>query len=115
MIVLVCGGRYYQDRHFVFGVLNQVHEGTPITKILNGGATGADTLGRMWAETKNIPRKTFYPRWDVHGKAGGSIRNQRMLDEGHPDLVVAFPGGNGTAHMISLAEAAGVRVLKAIV
>jgi hypothetical protein len=33
-----------------------------------------------------------------------------MLKEGHPDLVVAFPGGKGTAGMIALARAAGIPV-----
>lgn len=37
---------------------------------------------------------------------------KKMLDEGKPDLVVAFPGGPGTAHMVRIARAAGVRVLK---
>jgi hypothetical protein len=33
-----------------------------------------------------------------------------MLDEGRPDLVIAMPGGRGTANMISQAEKAGVAV-----
>jgi hypothetical protein len=33
-----------------------------------------------------------------------------MLDKGRPDLVLAFPGGRGTADMIQRAEAAGVPV-----
>ena len=33
-----------------------------------------------------------------------------MLDEGKPDLVVAFPGGTGTADMIRRAKKAGVEV-----
>jgi hypothetical protein len=35
-----------------------------------------------------------------------------MLREGRPELVVAFSGGKGTAHMVSLALAAGVRIVK---
>jgi predicted PP-loop superfamily ATPase len=34
-----------------------------------------------------------------------------MLDEG-PSLVVAFPGGTGTAHMVRIAREAGVNVLE---
>jgi hypothetical protein len=33
-----------------------------------------------------------------------------MLDEGKPDLVVAFPGGGGTKDMITRALGAGVSV-----
>jgi hypothetical protein len=35
-----------------------------------------------------------------------------MLGQGHPDLVVAFPGGRGTADMVRRANAAGVRVME---
>ncbi|MEM9912925.1 MAG: hypothetical protein AAF922_19365 [Pseudomonadota bacterium] len=45
------------------------------------------------------------------GRAAGPIRNKEMLDEGCPDLVVAFPGGRGTANMVKQAQAAGVEVL----
>jgi hypothetical protein len=33
-----------------------------------------------------------------HGRAAGPIRNQKMPEE-KPELVVAFPGGRGTADM----------------
>lgn len=39
------------------------------------------------------------------------MRNQKMLDEGRPDLIVAFPGGRGTADMVKRGIAAGVPVL----
>jgi hypothetical protein len=35
-----------------------------------------------------------------------------MLNEGRPDLVVAFPGGKGTAGMMALARKADVPVIK---
>jgi hypothetical protein len=35
-----------------------------------------------------------------------------MLREGRPELVVAFKGGRGTAHMVTIAAAALVPVLK---
>jgi hypothetical protein len=33
-----------------------------------------------------------------------------MLDEGKPDLVLAFPGGRGTRNMVGQAKRAGVPV-----
>jgi len=36
-----------------------------------------------------------------------------MLQEGQPHVVIAFPGGKGTAHMIDLATKAGVTVYRA--
>jgi hypothetical protein len=35
-----------------------------------------------------------------------------MLTEGKPELVVAFPGGRGTAHMMRIAREAGVEVVE---
>jgi hypothetical protein len=35
-----------------------------------------------------------------------------MLDDGKPELVVAFPGGRGTADMMRRAREAGVEVIE---
>jgi hypothetical protein len=35
-----------------------------------------------------------------------------MIDEGKPDLVVAFPGGRGTADMVKRAKKANVEVIE---
>jgi hypothetical protein len=32
-----------------------------------------------------------------------------MMDDGRPQLVVAFPGGDGTANMLAIARAQGVQ------
>lgn len=45
-----------------------------------------------------------------YGKSAGPIRNQTMLDDGKPDLVLAFPGGRGTADMVAKAEKHGIPV-----
>lgn len=42
----------------------------------------------------------------------GPDRNQRMIDEGRPGLVIAFPGGDGTADMIHRAQEAGIEVVR---
>jgi hypothetical protein len=43
------------------------------------------------------------------GRAAGPRRNQRMLEDFRPDLVVAFPGGRGTAYMVRRAGLAWCR------
>jgi hypothetical protein len=50
--------------------------------------------------------------WKAHGRAAGPIRNQRMIDEHRPELVVAAPGGRGTADMVRRARAAGIEVFE---
>jgi hypothetical protein len=111
MRVLVCGGRDYANKGSVYGVLDRINERTPITCIIDGGANGADALAAIWSALRHIPdHKRFHADWAIHGKAAGPIRNQKMLDEGKPDLVVAFPGGKGTADMVRRAKAAGIEV-----
>lgn len=107
MRVLVCGGRDYMDHKRVFQTLSCI-EGVAV--IIHGGALGADSWAAQWAYDYEVPCFRYPARWKVHGKAAGPIRNQQMLDEGKPDLVVAFPGGIGTADMVRRARAAGVEV-----
>lgn len=107
MRVLVCGGRDYLDKAVVYDTLINIQP----TEICQGGANGADFLAKQWAENWNIPCKEFRANWKKYGKAAGPIRNKQMLEEFDPDLVLAFPGGSGTQNMISLAKAAGKRVV----
>lgn len=106
MRVLVCGGRDYADKEKVASTLEAIGP----SLIIEGGATGADYCAAHWAAKAGIPAETFSADWTAHGKAAGPIRNQRMIDEGKPDLVVAFPGGRGTADMVRRARAAGIEV-----
>jgi hypothetical protein len=110
--VLVCGGRDYADQPMLFGVLDMQAESTGIDCLIQGGADGADRLARMWCHTRLCRMENYPADWKAHGKAAGPIRNQRMLDEGKPDLVVAFPGGRGTADMVRRSRTAGVRVIE---
>lgn len=112
MRVLVCGGRDYADRGRLFSVLDQANKKLGVETIIEGGASGADRLARLWAQSAGIPVETFFADWETCGKAAGPIRNGKMLAEGKPGIVVAFPGGRGTTNMVQLAEMAGVRVVK---
>jgi len=78
--------------------------------IINGKAKGVDSASSDWAIVNYAQLKEYPADWETHGKAAGFIRNQQMLDEGKPDLVIAFPGGSGTADMIRRAKKAGIEV-----
>ena len=111
MKVLVCGGRNYRNWSAVTECLQRIHAVTPIDVLIHGCAKGADTLASRWAYFVGVREHGFHADWERHGRAAGPIRNQAMLDKGKPDLVVAFPGGAGTADMVRRATAAGVRIL----
>lgn len=86
MRVLVCGGRNYADAIKVDEVLKRKigyagHPDLPRdTTIIVGCARGADTLAERWA------------------------------DAAGPTLVIAFPGGRGTADMVTRARKSGIAV-----
>lgn len=106
--VLVCGGRDYRDGLRVRSALSSL-PARP-TVLIAGGAPGADYQAALWAECNKVKREIYQADWGMHGRAAGPIRNQRMIDEGKPDYVVAFPGGRGTADMVRRAKAAGIPV-----
>lgn len=108
MRVIVCGGRSYYEKEIIFDALNEIGP----TEIAHGGAPGADRIAHHYATERRIPVRQYPADWHKHGNAAGPIRNQQMLDEFKPDLVVAFPGGRGTASMVRLARAAGVKTVE---
>ena len=125
MRALVCGGRNYSDYIKFTNSLNQLHEQMGFTAIIHGAASGADTLADRWAKTAGVPVKTFPASWKTHDdrcgyrcrqgqycRRAGFRRNEQMLHQGRPDVVIAFPGGPGTASMIKLAQDASVMVIQ---
>lgn len=110
MRILVCGGRDFSDSNLVSKVLNEYQSHKPT--IIHGAAKGADSLSNYWAYENDCDVIAYPANWDKYGKRAGYIRNVQMLNEGKPDLVIAFPGGKGTQMMINLAEAAGIPVVK---
>lgn len=113
MRVLVCGGRTFDNRKAVVRALSALNIETPIACVIEGGARGADYLGRIVAEGMGLPVFECRANWTRYGKRAGPVRNQWMLEHGKPDVVLAFPGGPGTLDMIVRAESAGVRVIRA--
>lgn len=109
--VLVCGGRDYDDWDRLCGSLDALNQRMPIGLVICGGANGADELATRWAVMRGIPNRVYMADWDLHGRKAGPLRNQRMLDDGKPDRVVAFRGGRGTNDMVNRALRAKVRCL----
>jgi hypothetical protein len=111
MIVLVTGGRDFNDAARVERSLEQIlaHARGDLC-IVQGAARGADALARAWAKRRGVACADFPAHWDALGNAAGTLRNTWMLMYMKVDYVLAFPGGNGTAHMKRVAHAHGVPV-----
>lgn len=108
MRLLVCGDRNWTDLAMIALLINELKP----TAVIEGEARGADRLARVAARHLNIPVEAYPAQWDTYGKRAGPVRNQLMLDEGKPDLVVAFHDSintsRGTADMLRRAKLAGV-------
>lgn len=129
MRVLVCGSRDWDDEEIIWTFLegfagyatcHNMDEAEPLV-IIEGEARGADRSAASWAEDGprcgcgcSVELERYPACWDKHGRAAGPIRNKRMLDEGKPDVVLAFHDNlaesRGTEDMVTRAKRAGVPV-----
>ena len=111
MRVLVCGGRGLDNQERVWQALNELDGEGVIDVVIEGGASGADALAFKWATVHSRGTLTFNADWS-QGRKAGPLRNQKMLDDGKPDVVLALPGGPGTADMVRRARKANVKVIE---
>ena len=85
--------------------------------LLHGGARGADAAIGRAAQQLGWSALVMPAQWQLHGRAAGPIRNRELLEqaiaraEAHSSpgyqasvLVVAFPGGAGTASLVQQAR-----------
>jgi hypothetical protein len=85
--------------------------------LLHGGARGADAAIGRAAQQLGWSPLVMPAQWERHGRAAGPIRNRELLQQAiakavaHTSpgslasvLVVAFPGGPGTASLVQQAR-----------
>jgi len=117
-VVVAGGGRnlLWSPQQIAVALLAR-NGGQSVHLLLHGGARGADrAIGRA-AQQLGWPVEVLPADWRRHGRAAGPIRNRELLElaiaraEAHSTagapvsvLVVAFPGGAGTASLLQLAR-----------
>lgn len=121
--MLVCGSRTYSDYKFLKRILDLIKAEKLIAKaegkifvVIQGAAPGADSMGKQWADENGLYCESYPADWKAFGKRAGYLRNQQMLDEGKPDIVVAFVDkpleeSRGTNMMVNLAKKANIDTL----
>jgi YspA, cpYpsA-related SLOG family len=87
MNVLICGSRYWNNAELMLERLNSIPIGSTL---IHGGCRGADLLGSEIGRELGFHVVCFPANWNELGKAAGPIRNQMMINEGKPDLILAF-------------------------
>ena len=110
--VLVTGGRHWDYQEEIERTLDRIHQDIGVILLIHGNAKGVDSLASDWAEKNNINTDVYPALWSKYGKKAGPIRNQQMLDEGRPDIVMAFPGSKGTNDMVRRAIRANIEVIR---
>jgi predicted Rossmann-fold nucleotide-binding protein len=112
-VVLITGGRDYDAWESVNRALTEEDPDL----VIQGGADGADSLASYWVRENAVMELRMPARWKKHGKFAGPKRNEAMVkmavmfDElGHDVMVVAFPGGRGTADCLERAERADLAI-----
>lgn len=114
MITIISGGRHYKITPQNYVVLNEIHNETPITEVRGDHSRGgplADRCGMVWAATKDIPTRSFTAEWERFGRGAAPIRNREMLmAQPKAQMLIAFPGIDGAAEIISQAEWENLRI-----
>lgn len=113
--VLVCGDRNYKDSLAIGEKLKELKNEHPDINVVHGACRGADMISDFQCRILGIPTSKYPANWDELGIKAGVVRNQQMLDEGKPDLVIAFhdniKASKGTKDMVRRAKKAGVNTL----
>lgn len=115
MRVLVCGGRDFDNADLLYTTMDTLHATRRIKLVIHGAAKGADDLAEWWAYHNHVLVMRFpisKEEWDTVGPSAGPRRNKKMILLGKPDLVVAFPGGTGTADMVKQASKYSIHISK---
>lgn len=112
MRVIVCGGRDFTNHILMNSTMKELHERFKFTCVIHGDARGADRMAAFWANKHGIATIPYPADWNTYGNSAGPIRNTEMLREEKPDMVIAFPGGSGTRHMVKISNEAGVPVME---
>jgi hypothetical protein len=101
--VLVYGGRNYRNTHPLFKSLDSLKV---LSKdrliVIQGGANGADALGKRWSYERGVHCATVPAYWRDDSacldRSAGVKRNSAMLLL-EPHLGIELPGGRGTEDM----------------
>ena len=127
---MLCKQRWCARWRFEYEThLEQLHAHYGFSEVIVGSNTrdpqgrrkGIDAHAKGWADRMGIDTTVMDANWLGHGRSGGPRRTTRMLRylgllcthiQPQPGLVIAFPGGAGTAELCAQAERFAVPVLR---
>ena len=78
--LLIAGSRNFEDREIFDRVTEEIIDGDhQFTVIVEGGASGADTMAREYAQEHDMRHIEFKAEWKKYGRAAGPKRNDEMI------------------------------------
>jgi hypothetical protein len=101
MLIVITGSRTWRESKIVTEVLSKY---PPDSKLIHGGAMGADRIAGRVAEKLGMTVEVMEADWERYGKSAGFRRNDEMLDR-NPDVVVAFWDGKSRGTKYTIDEA----------
>lgn len=113
MIVVVTGGRDFNNKNLIFQVLDNFHQQTPIRLLIHGNARGVDKLCGLWSLNNEINTLIMPAKWSKYQYSAGPLRNEEMVNSPYgiePNVLISFPGGKGTEHMTKYCTDKGIEV-----
>lgn len=107
--IIVAGSRTFDDFMLLTKTLDSYITASKADKaeieIICGGASGADSLGKKYANEKGYASRVFLPEWKRYRRGAGDRRNLEMAKyaNGAKGVLFAFWDGesSGTKNMIS--------------
>lgn len=110
MILIVAGSRTLKSNTHeieIRKILDDIHQGGKISKIVSGMAQGPDKIGWQWAKNRSVSTLDMPAQWWVGGvydNAAGYKRNEGMAKVATHCVVFWDGMSKGTKHMIDLAK-----------
>ena len=100
MRLILAGGRHLTDAGLVTRALDRAAEAHALTVLIHGGHALTGRAAEDWARRQGLHVIRHPPNWQRHGRRAESIRNDFMLADSRPDLVLALPGGDDTRALV---------------
>ena len=112
--VLICGDREWDNQTLMEHIISKI----PLDKydtIIHGNFKGADRMAGKIGLEKGFCIVPYPAEWKTMGFNVDSVVNRTMIDEGKPDLVLAFHNNiinsKGTINLINIASKEGTKVI----
>jgi len=86
MKLAIIGSRDFSDYDKARKVYKNFFESLT-TKIISGGAIGADLIGKRLAEEFGVEYEEYLPDWDLYKGQAGHVRNTKIINASQMALV----------------------------